>query len=194
MSFIWEIFPEKAYSPLTVVGMCVQLLGRVWLCVTTWTVAHQAPLSMGILQARILEWVAICSSQPRDWTGSPVLAGGFFTPASPDAHKLCQRNETELVHPSIKTPIQCSGRVHIVDTVLRKQHWQRASQVARGKDPAHQHSRCRMQGFCPWVRKIPQRRARQPTPVFLPGESHGQRSLEGYSPWGHKESDMTEVT
>ena len=30
------------------------------------------------------------------------------------------------------------------------------------------------------VRKIPWRRARQPTPVFLPGESHGQRSLVGY--------------
>ena len=37
---------------------------------TLWTVAHQAPLSMGILQARILEWVAMPSSrgssQPRD--------------------------------------------------------------------------------------------------------------------------------
>ena len=34
------------------------------------TVAHQAPLTMGILQARILEWVAVSSSrgssQPRD--------------------------------------------------------------------------------------------------------------------------------
>ena len=29
-------------------------------------------------------------------------------------------------------------------------------------------------GFDPWVRKIPWRRAWQPTPVFLPGESHGQ--------------------
>ena len=27
--------------------------------VTPWTVARQAPLSMGIFQARILEWVAI---------------------------------------------------------------------------------------------------------------------------------------
>ena len=43
-----------------------------------------------------------------------------------------------------------------------------------------------------WVTKIPWRRARQPTPVFLPGESHGQRSLVGYSPWGHKESDTTQ--
>ena len=40
--------------------------------------------------------------------------------------------------------------------------------------------------------KIPCRRARQPTPVFLPGESRGQSSLVGYSPWGHKDSDMTE--
>ena len=35
-------------------------------------------------------------------------------------------------------------------------------------------NRCR---FDPWVRRIPWRRAWQPTPVFLPGESHGQRSL-----------------
>ena len=33
-----------------------------------------------------------------------------------------------------------------------------------------------------WVRRIPWRRAWQPTPVFLPGESLGQRSLAGYSP------------
>ena len=37
----------------------------------------------GILQARILEWVAVPfsrgSSQPRDWTGVFCIAGGFFT-------------------------------------------------------------------------------------------------------------------
>ena len=43
------------------------------------------------------------------------------------------------------------------------------------------------------VRKIPWRRAWQPTPVFLPGESHGQRRLAGYSP-GREELSMTEVT
>ena len=32
------------------------------------------------------------------------------------------------------------------------------------------------------VRKIPWRRAWQPTPVVLSGESHGQRSLAGYNP------------
>ena len=36
--------------------------------------------------------------------------------------------------------------------------------------------------FDPWVRRIPWRRAWQPTPVLLHGESHGQRSLVGYSP------------
>ena len=49
--------------------------------------------------------------------------------------------------------------------------------------------RHRRRGFSPWVGKIPWRRKRQLTPVFLPGESHGQRSLAGYGPWGHKESD-----
>ena len=40
---------------------------------TPWTVAHRAPLSMGILQARILDWVAMPSSRgsshPRSNTG-----------------------------------------------------------------------------------------------------------------------------
>ena len=56
---------------------------HVWLFVIPWTVAHQVPLSMGILQARILEWVAMPSSkgssQPRDWTQVSHTAGGFFT-------------------------------------------------------------------------------------------------------------------
>ena len=37
-----------------------------------------------------------------------------------------------------------------------------------------------------------QRKARQPTPVFLSGESHGQRSLSGYSPCCLKEADTTQ--
>ena len=48
-----------------------------------WAVAHQAPLSMGILQARILEWVAMPSSrgslQPGGQTQVSHFAGGFFT-------------------------------------------------------------------------------------------------------------------
>ena len=44
------------------------------------------------------------------------------------------------------------------------------------------------------VRKIPWRRAWQPTPAVLPGESHGQRSLADYSLYGCKELDTTEET
>ena len=55
---------------------CVQLLA------TPWTVGHQAPLSMGILQARILEWVAVLSSrgssQLRVQTQVSRIAGRFF--------------------------------------------------------------------------------------------------------------------
>ena len=46
------------------------------------TVACQAPLTMGILQARILEWVAMTSrgsSQPKDRTQVSRIAGRFFT-------------------------------------------------------------------------------------------------------------------
>ena len=59
---------------------CAWSLSCVQLFMTPWTVAHQAPLSMGILQAGILEWVAMPSSrgssQPRHWTHGSRIAGG----------------------------------------------------------------------------------------------------------------------
>ena len=58
------------------------MFSHVWSFATTWTVAHQAPLSMGILQAGIPEWVAMPSSrrsaQPRDRTQVSCIAGRFF--------------------------------------------------------------------------------------------------------------------
>ena len=53
---------------------------------------------------------------------------------------------------------------------------------------------CERPRFNSSVRKIPWKRAWQPTSVFLPGEPHGQRSLVSYGPWDHKELDMTEMT
>ena len=50
-----------------------------------------------------------------------------------------------------------------------------------GKEPANQCRRRKKYRFDPWVRKIPWRRAWQPTPVFLPGESYGQKSMAGCS-------------
>ena len=51
--------------------------------VTPWTITCQDPLSMGILQAQISEWVTISSSrgssQPRNRTRVSCLVGGLFT-------------------------------------------------------------------------------------------------------------------
>ena len=49
-----------------------------------WTLCDLTDYTVhGILQARILEWVAFPfsrgSSQPRDWTQVSCIAGGFFT-------------------------------------------------------------------------------------------------------------------
>ena len=63
---------------------CAWSLSHVWLFATPWTAAHQAPLSMGVLQARILEWIPMPSSrgssQSRDRTNQVShIAGRFFT-------------------------------------------------------------------------------------------------------------------
>ena len=55
----------------------VKSLGCVWLFQTPLSVVCQAPLSIGILQARILEWVAMSSSRASSHPGvkpwSPIL-------------------------------------------------------------------------------------------------------------------------
>ena len=77
---------HKKHLPKMLCACVLTCFSRVQLFETPWTVACQAPLSMGILQARVLEWVAMPSSrgssQPRDWPESltsPALAGRFFT-------------------------------------------------------------------------------------------------------------------
>ena len=56
-----------------------------------------------------------------------------------------------------------------------------------GKEFAFNVVQCGRPGFNPWIAKIPRRRERLLTPVFLPGEFHRL-----HSPWGRKELDMTE--
>ena len=61
---------------------CAQLLSHAQHFATPWTIVHQTPLSMGILQAKTLEWVTMPSSrrssQPRDRTQVSHIAGGFL--------------------------------------------------------------------------------------------------------------------
>ena len=66
--------------------LCVQSLSHIWLCATSWTVAHQAPLSMGF--PRQGYWNGLSFPTPGGLPDpgiklqsleSPELAGGFFT-------------------------------------------------------------------------------------------------------------------
>ena len=67
-------------------GWC--MLSRVWLFATPWTVAHQAPLSMGFLRQQY--WSGLQFPSPGDLpdpgieTMPPALAGRFFTSEPPE--------------------------------------------------------------------------------------------------------------
>ena len=84
-SYTWVLLQfQTAQMPSTVEGKSVSH-SVVSDFMTPWTVACQAPLSMGFSQARILEWVAIPfpfsrgSSQLRDQTWVSCIIGRFFT-------------------------------------------------------------------------------------------------------------------
>ena len=62
-----------------------------------------------------------------------------------------------------------------------------------GKEPVCQCRRCKRHKFDPWVRKIPQRRAWQPTPSFLKNPTdRGAWQAVAYKDC--KESDRSEAT
>ena len=74
--------PFDSVSSFVKGNLLFSLLSHVQLCVTTWIVALQVSLTMRILQAKILEWVAMAfsrgSSQFRDRIQVSRIAGGFF--------------------------------------------------------------------------------------------------------------------
>ena len=55
-------------QPMFLVCMGLSCFSHVQLFAMLWTVALQAPLSMGIPQARILKWVAMSTSRGSSWT------------------------------------------------------------------------------------------------------------------------------
>ena len=81
--FMTTLISSKIVSKYLLGFAAAESLSRVRLFVTPQTVAWEAPLSMGILQARILEWVAMISSRgssrPRNRTRVSCIAGRFFT-------------------------------------------------------------------------------------------------------------------
>ena len=92
-----------------------------------------------------------------------------------------------VVSDSFVTPWTVAHQASLSTGLFRQEYWSRLPFPFLGDLPnpgieptsAASAGRCK---FDPRLRKIPWRRAWQPTPVFLPGESCGQRSLVGYSP------------
>ena len=69
----WKKGKDSFPSTLSLPSKCmVSRFSHVQLYATLRTVARQAPLSMGILQARILEWIALPSSKGFFWPRGQV--------------------------------------------------------------------------------------------------------------------------
>ena len=147
---------------------------HVWLSTTPWTVAHQAPLSMGFSRKRILDCIVILfcrgSAQPRDWTEVSGIVGNLLR---------CRRILYQLTHqgsPWLHSGWKfCSdpGGLQSMGSLRVRHDWATSLSLFT---------------FMHWRRKW------QPTPVFLPGESQGQGSLVGCHLWGRTELDTTEAT
>ena len=106
----------------------------------------------GILQARILEWVAIPFSRG---SSNPGIKPGL------------------LHYRRILDHLNHLGSHGLVFTRIFPFWSSGFPGGASGEEPARQCRRYESHGFYPWIRKIPWRRAWQPTPVFLLGESQG---------------------
>ena len=131
----------------------------------------------GIVQARVLEWVAIAFSLVNQFMPCPQwLCHSFkgfallLSCLSTDKRKRGKENNVMI----LKLAIQ---KLFIYYYLIEAS---RVAQVVKNL-PAKQETR-----FNPWVKKVLWRREWQLTPVFLPGELRGQRSLAGYSPGGTK--------
>ena len=136
--------------------------------VIPWTVAHQAPLSMGFPRQEY--WTRV-SSQPRDRThiscigrrvlyqwatnGSPVEDQSIWLEYGGSEVKAsaCNAGDLGLIPGSGGFP------------------WRRKWQPTPVFLPGEFDGQRSLVGYSPW---------------------DGERSLVGYSPWGHKESDTTE--
>ena len=151
-----------------------------------------------IVQARILEWVAISSSrgssQPRDRTRVSCTAGRFFIDwAAREAHigkAHCPYN----ISPSLSDLLHSAWQFLALSTLLQMASF--CSFIWLSNIPLHicaasslgfpggldgKESACNADSI-PGSGRLPWRREWKPTLVFLPRESHEQRSLANYSP------------
>ena len=170
---------------------------HVWLFATPWTVAHQAPLSLGILQARILEGVVMPSSrgssQARDRIQVSLIAGGFFT--------IWATRESHNVHPGLPLTLDdscakctwCRFATHQRDSgfgLATLEYWY--VYLAFGIEGKASACNSGDPGSIPGSGRSPGEGNGNPLQYSCLENPQGQRSLVGCSPWGSKESDVSE--
>ena len=141
----------------------------VWLLATPWTVARQAPLFMGILQARILEWVAM-----------------------PSSRRSSQPNESNPGLPHCRWLLYCLSHrgSPVVSIFLPYPNYHVRTDSSNvpdaGKDWGQKEKRAledEMPGWHHWCNG-------QEFGQIL-GDSEGQRGLACCRPWSNKESNVT---
>ena len=159
-------------------------LSCVWLFVTPWTVACQAPLSMGFSRQEywvgyhtLLQWIFLaegwnlCHLHLLHWeAGSLSLAPPRKPCATPPLFSTTLLPFASAVQTLIWEIFTFPGGSEVKASAWNVGH--PGSIPGWGRSP----------GEGKW----------QPTPGLLPGESRGGRSLVGYSPWGRKVLDTTE--
>ena len=127
--------PRSLMLQLKIPHMYAHMLSHVWLCVTPLTVVHEIPLSMGSLQARILEWVVTSfsrgSSQPRGQTGVSCSTCGFFTTEPPGKpikilHAATKTQCSQINEYILKT-INKQKKCHLINCLKRKENDQSCS-------------------------------------------------------------------
>ena len=77
---VWRFLILLFHHPNHATALCcAELLSRVSLFVNPWTAVHQAPLFMGILQARILKWVGTLPNPKIKPRSSALQADSLLT-------------------------------------------------------------------------------------------------------------------
>ena len=161
----------------------VKSFSCVWLLATPWTVAHQAPPSMGFFRQEY--WSGVPSPSPSLNRWIPLLT--FLT--------LINILLIVNYYLNIKLSLTFNSEKAMAphsSTLAWKIPWT--------EEPGRLQSMGSLRVGCNWATSLSLftflhwRRKWQPTPVFLPGESHERGSLVGCRLWGRTESDTTEAT
>ena len=105
----------------------------------------------------------------------------FLSGSSKEMHFLSSVPFSTFQASTGRSNSRCSAIFHILTLLLSLLHLM-TRMIPSGSDGKESACNAGDSGLDPWVRKIPWRRAWQPTPVFFPGEYHGQNSLVDYSP------------